>query len=163
MKDEIFVIIPSLITTFGFITRYFWERYINKKEEIKKQKINKIEFKLKKFYYPIYFNLNKLSNLWYVSQEYKIQKEEKIIEKIEKECIQIHIDNQNIIENNIVEVNPIPKLFDSINMYYKHITINKILTNIQSKNKAKSFDADFPENFKTIIKNRIIVLENELV
>ena len=157
MNEGIYVVIPSILTAFGFVFRFFWERRMNHIEKKEKERNDKIQFKLKKFYYPLYFNLNKLGHLWSVLQEYKMDNKE-IANNIEEECIKIHIENQEIIQNNVVEVNPVPKLWDAILLYDKHVTIHKIL-----RKKTKTFNADYPEQFKDILGHRIVTLENEIV
>lgn len=161
MNEGIYVVIPSLLTAFGFVFRFFWERRMIQIENRKKEYSDKIQFKLKNFYYPLYFNLNKLSHLWSVRQEYK--KDLEMGHCIEDECLQIHTENQNIIQNNIVEVNPVPKLLDAILLYDKHVTVHKMLCKMKTQFTAKSFDADYPEQFKDTVRHRIVTLENEII
>ena len=62
IEDYYIYIFSSLFAALGFITRYIWEFIISRRRRELTEKINKIEFKLKEFYYPIFFILreNKL-------------------------------------------------------------------------------------------------------
>jgi len=152
------IVIPSLLAAFGFIGRYFWERHDQSRSNARKEKEESVSFKLQKFYYPIYFNLNKLKHL----REFMTStgSDDEITRCIDEECVRIHMDNQNIIRNNLVEAKPVPKLLDAIMLYDRHVSIHCMLQKIKSKAKAKAFDAEYPEQFKDIIMKRINTLEN---
>ena len=75
----------------------------------------------------------------------------------------LHEENQNIIKLNIVQAKPIPKLMDAIMKYDKHVTIYKILKKCKTCDCPRNFNAEYPDEFKDIIKSRIDILENELI
>ena len=151
MLDVYIVFVSSFLTTTGFILRYFWERHIQYQNKIKNEKLDNLTNKLEMFYYPLYFNLERLTNLWSIAQSHDI----------DEECLSIHTENQNIIKTNIARAKPIPALFNEIMKYDKHVTILKVLKHNDIK--PRKFDAAYPENFKKIIKIRIDSLENNIV
>ena len=163
MKEYIILLIPSLLTTTGFVIRYFWERHTKFTYALDIEHKNKITFKLERFYYPLHFNLNRLSNMWEIIQNKK-QSDDKNNDDIDIECMCLHEENQNIIKSNIVQAKPIPLLMDSIMKYDKHVTIHKILKKCGKLcDCPRNFNAQYPEEFRDIIKSRIDILENELV
>ena len=148
------IFLTSLLTCIGFFSRYFWERYISKVENKKKIKENGMDNKLNKFYYPLYFNLCKLSHLWDI-----IEKEPSTKEEIILECIKIHDENENIINEKIVIAKPIPKVFNDIQKYIRHITLFKTIYKLKLSLKLNTFEAEYPDFLKNTIKNRIKELE----
>ena len=163
MKEYIILLIPSIVTATGFVFRFFWERHIKYTYTINEEHKTKIMFKLEKFYYPLHFNLNRLSNIWDILQERKKSNNDNT-EDIDIECMILHQENQDIIKSNIVQAKPIPKLLNSIMKYDKHVTIFKILKRCGSKcSSPRNYNAEYPEEFKDIIKRRIDILEDELI
>ena len=163
MKEYIIVLIPSLLTATGFVIRYFWERHIKFTYTLDEEYKKKISFKLEKFYYPLHFNLNRLSNMWEIIQTRR-QSEDKNNDDIDIECMNLHEENQNIIKSNIVQAKPIPRLMDAIMKYDKHVTIYRVLKKCgKTCDCPRNFDAEYPEEFKDIIKSRINILENDLI
>ena len=165
MKEYIILLIPSILTATGFVIRFFWERHIKFTYTLDEGYKNKLSFKLEKFYYPLHFNLNRLSNMWEIIQNRRQFSNDMNNNDIDIECMNLHEENQNIIKTNIVQAKPIPRLMEAIMKYDKHVTIYKIL---KSKTLGKhfcprTFNAEYPEEFKDIIKSRIDILENELL
>ena len=158
MKENIILLIPSILTATGFVFRYFWERHIRFTYTLDEEYKKKVSFKLEKFYYPLHFNLNRLSNIWEIIQTRGTENKN----NIDIECMNLHEENQNIIKTNIVQANPIPRLMDAIMKYDKHVTIYRILKQCDSCS-PRNFNAEYPEEFRDIIKSRIDVLENELI
>jgi len=162
MKEYIILLIPSLLTAAGFVCRFFWERHIKYKYTLDLDNKTYISFKLEKFYYPLYFNLTRLSNMWEIIKNNKKLNQEN--NEINIECINLHKENQYIIKSNIVQAKPIPKLIDAIMKYDKHVTIYKILKLYGNNcDCPRNYNAEYPEEFKDIIKSRIHALENELI
>ena len=160
MKESLIVILSSIITSFGFVARYFWERKIEVNQSVYKIQKEEREFKLKKFYYPLYFNLNRLSNIWEIITTKKKTNDNQVINDLEAICLDIHEENQNIIRNNIVEAKPIPALLKEIEKYDKHVTIYKTIkkNNIENMH-SREYNAQYPDKFIINIKQRITELE----
>jgi hypothetical protein len=47
----------------------------------------------------------------------------KIFWELDKEMLDIHLENQKIIKNNIIEINPDDSLTDALMKYDEHVTI----------------------------------------
>ena len=64
IEDYYVYIFSSLFAAVGFIVRYIWEFIMARRKRELTEKINKIEFKLKEFYYPIFFYLKREQIIW---------------------------------------------------------------------------------------------------
>lgn len=64
IEDYYVYIFSSVFATVGFLTRYLWEFIMARRKRELTEKINSIEFKLKEFYYPIFFYLKREQIIW---------------------------------------------------------------------------------------------------
>ena len=64
IEDYYVYIFSSVFATVGFLTRYLWEFIMARRKRELTEKINNIEFKLKEFYYPIFFYLKREQIIW---------------------------------------------------------------------------------------------------
>ena len=64
IEDYYVYIFSSVFATVGFLTRYLWEFIMARRKREFTEKINNIEFKLKEFYYPIFFYLKREQIIW---------------------------------------------------------------------------------------------------
>ncbi len=64
VEDYYIYIFSSLFATVGFLSRYIWEFIMARRKRELTEKINNIEFKLKEFYYPIFFYLKREQIIW---------------------------------------------------------------------------------------------------
>ena len=64
IEDYYVYIFSSLFAAVGFVSRYIWEFIMARRKRELTEKINKIEFKLKEFYYPIFFYLKREQIIW---------------------------------------------------------------------------------------------------
>ena len=65
MIEEYYIyIFSSIFAAGGFVVRYIWEFIMARRKRELTEKINKIEFKLKEFYYPIFFYLKREQIIW---------------------------------------------------------------------------------------------------
>ena len=64
MLEIILIFATPLFTTIGFFGKYLWDIYINKGKKEILDKIKLIEFRLNKFYYPIFFYLKREQIIW---------------------------------------------------------------------------------------------------
>lgn len=64
IEDYYVYIFSSVFATVGFLTRYLWEFIMARRKREFTEKINSIEFKLKEFYYPIFFYLKREQIIW---------------------------------------------------------------------------------------------------
>lgn len=64
IEDYYVYIFSSVFATVGFLVRYLWEFIMARRKREFTEKINSIEFKLKEFYYPIFFYLKREQIIW---------------------------------------------------------------------------------------------------
>ena len=65
MIEEYYIyIFSSIFAAGGFVVRYIWEFIMARRKRELTDKITKIEFKLKEFYYPIFFYLKREQIIW---------------------------------------------------------------------------------------------------
>ena len=64
MEEYLVYILPPAFAIIGFVTRFIWEFFINRRKRELSEKIKLIEFRLKEFYYPIFFYLNREQIIW---------------------------------------------------------------------------------------------------
>lgn len=64
IEDYYVYIFSSVFATVGFLVRYLWEFIMARRKREFTEKINNIEFKLKEFYYPIFFYLKREQIIW---------------------------------------------------------------------------------------------------
>ena len=64
MEDYLVYILSPLFAVSGFIIRFTWELFINRRRRELTDKIKLVEFRLKDFYYPIFFCLKREQIIW---------------------------------------------------------------------------------------------------
>jgi len=64
MEEYIVYIISPLFAALGFVLRFIWDFYVNRKKRELQEKIKQVEYRLKEFYYPIFFNLKREQIIW---------------------------------------------------------------------------------------------------
>lgn len=64
MEEYLVYILPPTFAIIGFVTRFVWEFFMNRRKREITEKIKLIEFRLKEFYYPIFFYLNREQIIW---------------------------------------------------------------------------------------------------
>ena len=64
MEDYLVYILSPLFAVSGFIIRFTWEFFINRRRRELTDKIKLVEFRLKDFYYPIFFCLKREQIIW---------------------------------------------------------------------------------------------------
>ena len=76
------MIVPPFSAFFGFLLKILIENCSDKLKKEKNEKLEKVEYKLKEFYYPIYINLLRENSIW-------------------NKIISIYSDNNKMINPNI--------------------------------------------------------------
>lgn len=99
------------------------------------------------------------------SDDYENQK---ILIELDKEILQIHLNNQEIIKNFFISINPKEELKKVLIKYDEHITIYNILRKINQNTECakdlkfpKNFDSKFPKELVKLIKNEYEKLIND--
>ena len=125
------IIIPPVFAGLGYIIKFFIDKSYKKIHIINKNKLEEIEFKLKNFFFPIYTNLLRENTIWnkilnvYTSEDFKI------IFELDKEILLSHLENQKILHEHIISINPSHELLESLNMYDEHVTVYNILRKLE--------------------------------
>ena len=96
MEEYLVYIFPPIFAGVGFLVRFIWDFYINRRKRELQEKIKIVEYRLKEFYYPIFFFLKREQIIW---EKILKLKEQNFIEQTE---ISISIDNNPI--NNITSM-----------------------------------------------------------
>lgn len=95
MEEYFVYIFSSLFATLGFITRFLWDFYINRRKRELTEKIKSLEFRLQEFYYPIFFYLKREQIIWdkIIKLHQNAAQQEQEQEQIQlQEQIQINIE-----------------------------------------------------------------------
>jgi hypothetical protein len=87
--------------------------------------------------------------------------------ELDKEILLIHLDNQKIIQNHLVKINPSPELRKALEKYDDHVTIfsilRKINPNVKNINDMKypgQFNAFYPTELRALIEKEYEELIN---
>lgn len=90
---------------------------------------------------------------------------QKILIELDKEILNIHLNNQEIIKSHFISINPNDELKKVLIKYDEHITIYNILRKININIECakdlkfpKNFDSEFPKELVDIIKNEYEIL-----
>ena len=104
MEEYLVYILPPAFAIMGFVTRFIWEFFINRRKREITEKIKLIEFRLKEFYYPIFFYLNReqiiLNKIINLHSENSIIRTPAIIVPRRQSITYVSIDSINISNEN---------------------------------------------------------------
>lgn len=117
---------PAVIAVVGFILKALYELYM----ESRKRKIQKLEDRLKSFYWPLLVKIEKDNVIWesiLSKRSDPNSKEYKIAEHIEAEVLSNHDEALAIIENNLYLAEPDEVFIEQIKLYIKNVTIYKAI------------------------------------
>jgi len=64
MEQYLVYILPPVFAGVGFTVRFIWDFYINRRKRELQEKIKIVEYRLKEFYYPIFFYLKREQIIW---------------------------------------------------------------------------------------------------
>ena len=122
MEDYIIYILSPTCAAIGFIIRFIWEFYINRRKRELTEKIQLIEFRLKEFYYPIFFYLYREQIIWSKILKLHSESDIKLIANAYKSQPVIYNKLTSIRTSNISNTYSIQKKsidFDNINKINK--------------------------------------------
>ena len=145
----------------GFIFKLYVDKFSKYQTRVKENRIKAIEYKLKDFYFPIYTNLN---NETIVTREF-VNLKSNLVFEIEKFVLNGHVENQQIIKNHIVKVNPEQSLKNLLMQYCDHITVYKLSNDMQRDDFNIFFitkTIPYPKDLFTKIDSEITRLRLEL-
>ena len=137
------IIIPPFCTGIGFFVKYYFDRITKNNLFIKEKRLKEVEQNLEDFYFQIFINFLREEVIWkkIISNHESIDDKFKI--ELDKEILDTHLENQKIIKNNLIKVNPSEEMYKLLMVYEEHITIFNILRSI-NKGVENFDDYKFP-------------------
>lgn len=154
------IILTGSAGAIGFILRMFIESINNVLKNKRLTKINHNQFLLSEFYIPIYILLHRENSIWNKIITSNHNKDE-IIERLDNEILENHLQIQKIILENIAKASPIYKIANKLMDYDEHVTIFKTLRSINSKDFPIKYGSKYPTELYYLIEDRIDEIKNE--
>ena len=172
------IAVTPICAGIGYLFKYFLDRRGEYFRKINKLKLEDVEFKLKKFYYPIHSNLLRENIIWnniltfYRSRNVDGNNKElhnKLFWELDKEMLDIHLENQKIIKDNIVEIHPDDSLTNALMKYDEHITIYNIIRKVDTDRPEdmdhvkwpSSFGSNYPTEIVNLIEDKLKMLKEK--
>ena len=163
------IIIPPIAAALGFLLKYYLERRTEKRLELNKRNLDRVEYKLRVFYQPILTNLIRENNIFQKLILFKdnrdIPNEMKLA--LDKEILDIHLETQKIIQNYLIDINPSEEILQRLVAYDQHVLIFTLLRKYKMENDASrlefpsKFGAPYPSGLKNAIAKKIYSLKNK--
>jgi hypothetical protein len=175
------IVVTPICAGIGYLFKYFLDRRGEYLRKVNETKLRDVEFKLKKFYYPIHSNLLRESIIWNkILAFYRSRNDNnrelryKLFWELDREMLDIHLENQKIIQDNIVEIHPDDTLTDTLMKYDEHITIYNIIRKVDTErpedmdnvNWPSTFGSNYPSEIEPLIEKQLKILkekQNELI
>ena len=176
------IVFTPICAGIGYLFKYFLDRRGEYLRKVNETKLREVEFKLKNFYYPIHSNLLRENIIWnkilafYRSRNNDNNREllYKLFWELDREMLEIHLENQKIIQDNIVEIHPDDTLTDTLMKYDEHVTIYNIIRkadterpeNMDEVNWPSAFGSNYPSEIVALIESQLKTLkdkQNELI
>ena len=161
--SEFYVLLTATITgTLGLI-QVLVDKRNTRVRDLKVNHLKKLKFKLEKFYYPIFFLLQRDKYIGdnIFSDPEKISSDHN--EALDKINLENHTKIMFIIEENIAETNPKNDILSEIVKYDKHTSIYKHIRTLGIKDKYPSdYGAPYPPMFLLTIEKRINQIRLEI-
>jgi hypothetical protein len=168
------IFVPPICAFVGFLGKYILDKRRIYIEKVNNKKLENIEIKLKNFYYPIHNNLIRENIIWnkiltfYRSMD-KNDMISKIFWELDKEMLNIHLENQNIIKEQFVEMHIEENLAKLLMDYDEHVTIYNIIRKIDNDkemdmNNVKwpaSFGSKYPYELLELIESQLNILKKQ--
>ena len=138
------IIIPPLCTGIGFLVKYYFDIVTKNKRFIQEMNLKDVEEKLEEFYFPLYINLCREELIW--NKIISNQSDNRFKMCLDKEILETHLENQQIIKKNIIKTKPNDLMYKILMIYEEHITVFNILRNID-KDVVQFEDYKFPFHY----------------
>ena len=159
MNSAVLILSP-LCAVAGFLLKLYVDKFTEHKLLLKERKVKNVEYKLKEFYFPLYANLKSES----IVSSACVNKKGSIIFELEKFVLNAHLENQSIIRNHMVSVNPDKTIQKLLSEYSDHITVYNLMHKaapedfmLQITNKLP-----YPKELFGLIETELFVLRSEL-
>lgn len=148
------IIIPPFCAFVGFLGKYILDKREQYLQNVSAKKLEHVETKLKKFYFPIHCNLLRENIIWNKILTFYRSKSNmdhvlihKIFWELDKEMLDIHLDNQKIIKENMVEMHIDETLANAFMKYDEHVTIYNIIRKVSTERPMDMDEVNWPGNF----------------
>lgn len=157
MNSAVLILSP-LCAVAGFLLKLYADKYTQHKLSVRERKIASIEYKLKEFYFPFYTNLKSET----IVSNTQIQGD--AVFELEKFVLARHVDNQKIIMDHMVAVNPDKTMQKLLTDYADHITLYKLLHDVSGENFMLLFSnkIKYPKQLFELVETELNVLRSEL-
>ena len=172
------IAIPPICAFIGFLGKYMLDKRSQYLQTINSKKLDMVQNKLKKFFYPVHSNLLRENIIWNkVLAFYRSRNDadtefdfiHKIFWELDKEMLEIHLDNQTLIQDNIVEMHLDEILTKSLMNYDEHVTIYNIIRKVEpdrpmDMDKVKwpgMFGSEYPREVLGLIESQLNLLKKE--
>lgn len=161
MNENIWI--PALVAALGFVAKSLFDTILT----LRNKKIEILENRLERFYWPILIRLEKDNSVW----ESILSKREdesnllfKVAKNVEHEFImKNHQEIMDLLSSNIHIAAADEELKDCIRRFIKNVTLYKALRSAgEEKLFPYALGAEWPEDFYFIIKERTEKYQNEL-
>jgi hypothetical protein len=158
-SSSVSLIVSVVSAGVGFCIKYFVDKYSEKQKTITDNLLESINFKLKDFYFPIYYNILRENIIW--NKLIKLKNQEEIIVELDVEILKTHLEVQKIIQTNIILVNPKKELLDNLMLYDEHVTIFSALRSIGKKEYPVLYDSPYPKGLFKLISEELNLLKKK--
>jgi hypothetical protein len=164
------IAVTPICAAIGYLFKYFLDSRGEYLKKINKLKLEDVELKLKKFYYPIHSNLLRENIIWnkiltfYRSRNGNNKElQNKLFWELDKEMLDIHLENQKIIKDTIIEIHPDDSLTNALMKYDEHVTIYNIIRKADSDRPENMDDVKWPSSFGSNYPTEIVnLIEDKL-
>lgn len=166
MGNEIaIIVVPPTSAAIGFAVKYGVDVYKARRDKMDRKKAAILRTKLEEFYYPILFKLLRETD---INRELidickDNRNSEEIIQSIEGEILNNHVEIQRIIHEGMVKVNPPKDIRDDLIKYDKHVTFYQIIRNQMGETTKypREYNAPYPTELLGKIEARVKELADE--
>jgi len=170
------IAVTPICAGIGYLFKYFLDRRGEYLKKLNKTKLEEVECKLKNFYYPIHSNLLRENIIWNkILAFYRTRNDDnkdlrhKLFWELDKEMLDIHLDNQKIIKDNFVEMHLDDTLTDTLMKYDEHVTIYNIIRkadtdrpeDMDSVNWPSAFGSHYPTEIVCLIEDQLKLLKEK--
>ena len=147
----------------GVGIRYLWERTNTNKLETVQLAIKETQFRLDKFYMPIYFRLKEVQYIWdkFISKRILVDQNNF---DYDKKYLEILIQIQDIIHEHITIARPNKDLSEIFIRFDEYVTVYRIMRETDSvgRDLPEINGYPYPKKFQIIINKRVRELGMEL-
>ncbi|MCC2591675.1 hypothetical protein [Chryseobacterium sp. MFBS3-17] len=157
------IVVPAMIAASGFLAKSAYEIYLG----VRNKKIEILENRLQKFYWPILIRVEKDNAIWQSILSKKEKNDSfkfRLADTIEKNYVlKNHDEILDIIMNYTHLAEPDQLLTDVIRKYIRHITIYKAIRELgEEETFPLELDAEWPQELYPLLKERTEQYQTEL-